>query len=79
MSFEHKEGMGTLFNNGFKQNEKQPDLKGDIMINGQLMSIAGWKKAGMKGEFISIKVSEKLAVKKSDLPPPQEDDFFQNF
>jgi len=66
MAYEHREGSGILFNNSYKENPKQPDLKGEIMIGGKLMAIAGWKKQGQKGEFISVFISEKREAKKPE-------------
>ena len=74
MPYEHREMTGTLFQNGYKQKPNQPDMKGEVMINGTLMEIAGWKKEGKNGEFLSLKISEKIKVKASDLPPVPEDD-----
>jgi len=59
MSYEHKEGSGSLFKNGYKQKESHPDYKGEVKINGVLMDIAGWVKEGKNGKFFSLKVSEK--------------------
>jgi uncharacterized protein (DUF736 family) len=54
MAYEQKEGQGALFPNDKKGNEKSPDYKGTILINGEIMDIAAWKKQGSKGEFLSI-------------------------
>ena len=71
MAYEHREGSGSLFPNTYKEKDTQPDYKGDIMLNGELMSIAGWSKPGKNGEFISVKISPKIAVKASDSPSYQ--------
>lgn len=55
MSYEHKEGFGGLFKNDKKDSEKQPDYKGSIMLNGVVYELAGWKKEGAKGTFLSLK------------------------
>ena len=53
------EGQFILSANESKSNEKQPDFTGEIMIDGVLKNIAGWKKEGKTGMFISGKYSEK--------------------
>lgn len=45
---------GALFPNGKKTNEKQPDFKGSVTINGIKYDLAGWKKQGDNGAFISL-------------------------
>ena len=59
MAYEQKEGQGVLFPNDKKGNEKAPDYKGTVLINGELTEIAAWKKQGSKGEFLSIKQKTK--------------------
>jgi len=57
MSFEHKEGSGSLFRNDRKQpGEKTPDYRGEIKLNGEIIKIAGWIREGQRGEFLSLKV-----------------------
>jgi hypothetical protein len=73
MAYEHREGSGTLFKNKFKDTDSKPDFKGEIMLNGQLMDIAAWTKQGAKGEFWSLKVSEKRAVKANDFNQKNND------
>ena len=41
MAYQMKEGQGSLFKNE-KQNDRQPDLKGSVMIKGVLYELAGW-------------------------------------
>lgn len=70
MAYEQKEGQGALFPNDKKGNEKAPDYKGTVFINGELMEIAAWKKQGTKGEFLSI-----TQKKKSNLPDVSKQPF----
>jgi hypothetical protein len=57
MSFEHKEGSGSLFRNDRKQpGEKTPDYRGEIKLNGEIIKIAGWIREGQRGKFLSLKV-----------------------
>ena len=54
--FKHKPGTGTLFWNE-KSNEKQPDIKGTIVLpDGTEYRLSGWKKAGNRGEFFSMAI-----------------------
>ena len=48
MAYEQKEGQGALFPNDKKGNEKAPDYKGTVLINGELTEIAAWKKTTEK-------------------------------
>jgi uncharacterized protein (DUF736 family) len=59
---------GVLFKNDKKGNEKAPDYKGKINVNGKELEIAGWVREGKSGKFISLKVSE----------PRQKDNVFDN-
>lgn len=70
MAYEQKEGQGIMFPNDKKGNEKAPDLKGTVFINGVLTEIALWKKQGQKGEFYSV--SQKT---KSELPDTSKQPF----
>lgn len=54
--FEHKENTGSVFVNDKKGNDKAPDLKGQLNIDGKLYNVAMWVKEGNKGKFYSIKV-----------------------
>lgn len=54
MAYEHKDGQGSMFRNE-KQNDRQPDYKGTIMINGTVYEIAGWERTSQKGtSYISL-------------------------
>lgn len=58
MAYEHKEGQGSLFCNE-KQNDRQPDYKGTIVIEGRSYEIAAWKKTARSGkEYLSLQASE---------------------
>jgi len=49
---------GLLFPNKRKEAEKQPDYTGKATINGKEWRIAGWKRTGQSGSFLSLKFSE---------------------
>ena len=39
----NKDNSGNLFKNTFKEEgSKQPDYKGNVMVNGVVMSVSGW-------------------------------------
>ena len=61
MAYEHKESFGVLFKETEKKNEKGPDYRGNIMLGGKLYELAGWKKEGAKGTFLSLKGGEPRA------------------
>ena len=57
MAYELKEGQGTLFKNE-KQNDRQPDLKGTILIGGKTYEVAAWEKTSKRGDvFLSLRAS----------------------
>jgi len=57
MAYEHKEGQGSLFKNE-KQNDRQPDYKGTILIGGTTYEIAAWERTSQRGTaFLSLQAS----------------------
>jgi hypothetical protein len=44
MAYEEIEGFGSMFENSYKEKDSQPDYKGKIMINGEIVKLSGWKK-----------------------------------
>lgn len=62
MAYEHREGQGSLFKND-KQNDRQPDFKGTILIKGVLYNISAWNRTSQNGrEYISLQAEEKSAA-----------------
>lgn len=58
MAYEHKEGQGSLFKNG-KQNDRQPDYKGTIVIAGKTYEVAAWERTSQRGtSYLSLQASE---------------------
>ena len=49
---------GVLFRNDRKEKDSQPDYTGKINVDGRELRLAAWLKAGKKGKFMSLKVSE---------------------
>jgi len=83
MSYEHKEGSGSLFKNDRKAHDAQPDYKGDAMIDGKQVWLSAWIKQGAKGKFMSLSIQPKDAAHKQGMadakqaaaPAPQADTF----
>jgi len=51
MAYDKKNGDTVLFPQTDKKNEKAPDMKGEILWNGETLEIALWTKQGSRGEF----------------------------
>lgn len=59
MAYQQREGQGSLFKND-KQNERQPDFKGSIMIKGVLYNVSAWNRTSQNGrEYISLQAEER--------------------
>lgn len=59
MAYQQKEGQGSLFKNE-KQNDRQPDFKGSIMIKGVLYNVSAWNRTSQNGrEYISLQAEER--------------------
>jgi len=48
MSYEMKEGQITLFENK-KSTDKQPDMRGEMLINGEKKEVSLWRKESANG------------------------------
>ena len=48
---------GVLFKNE-SENEKAPNYKGKINVDGKEYELAAWIREGKKGKFMSLKVQE---------------------
>lgn len=69
MAYEHKEGQGSLFKNE-KQNDRQPDYKGTIVIGGTTYEIAAWEKTSRNGmSYMSLQAA--LPRERQSLQPVQ--------
>ena len=64
MSYEHREGSGSLFKNSRKQKNTHPDYQGECLINGQLYQIGGWIKEGKTGSWVSLSIQPKREMRK---------------
>lgn len=74
MPFELKDGQGSLFRNEKKTSEKQPDYRGDLMIDGVKYSLSAWIKTGKNGKFFSIacQVPQQRSEYAKEKPKNQE-------
>ena len=61
MAYEPKDGSGSLFKNDKGGNDKRPDYRGDIMLDGKVYELAAWIKEGNKGKFMSLSGKPKEA------------------
>ena len=62
MAYEHREGSGSLFRNTKKEEgSRQPDYRGDAMVNGVVMELSAWIKEGSGGKFFSLSIKPKEA------------------
>lgn len=57
--FEQRDNSGTLFRNDRRENDKQPEYKGDGIINGVPVWISAWVKEGKTGKFFSMAFKPK--------------------
>ena len=77
MSYEYKEGSGSLFKNK-KTKDTQPDMQGECKIGGKIYRISAWTKEGKAGKWLSLSVQLPRPVsrdsKTNDDPPPFDDD-----
>ena len=56
---EHKQNSGSLFRNDYKKEDKHPDYKGKVNIDGKLYDLAAWlRKTDSGKQYMSLKFSE---------------------
>lgn len=77
MAYEHKDGQGSMFRNE-KQNDRQPDYKGTIVIGGTTYEIAGWERTSQRGSsYISLQASLPRERDGQDPTPRQQPQYRQ--
>ena len=75
---------GSLSTNKFKKQDSHPDFKGNIKVNGIKYELAGWKKQGDNGAYISLQAQlprdNQTAVKQPETQPKNDiSDFLNDF
>ena len=75
MAFELKEGHGTWHKNNKAGNEKRPDYRGELLLNGVVYELAGWIKDGKRGKWMSVAAKPKDAPKVDKPAPKPAQDF----
>jgi hypothetical protein len=58
---EKRDNSGVLFKNDKKDNERAPEYKGNIMVDGNEYWISAWIKEGKTGKFMGLAVSPRDA------------------
>ena len=78
MAYETKPGSGSLFKNGRKEKDSQPDMRGDANIGGTIYEVAAWSKTTKGGDkFLSLAIKPKEdrpANKRHEVKPSADDD-----
>lgn len=54
-----RDNSGVLFKSDRKDNDRAPDYKGSIMVNGTDYWLSAWIKEGKSGKFMGLAVSPK--------------------
>jgi uncharacterized protein (DUF736 family) len=56
---EQRNNSGVLFRNHRKnEGSKQPDYRGELMIDGAMFEISAWEREGKRGRFLSIAIQD---------------------
>lgn len=74
MAFELRPGQGTLFQNDQRGNDKAPAYRGELRLeDGTLVKLAGWKKQGAKGPFLSLSIDRPREERTQEAVRAQND------
>jgi hypothetical protein len=55
VTYQQKDGTGSLFKNDKGDNPKRPDYRGSVTIEGRQWELSAWIQEGQKGKYMSIK------------------------
>ena len=61
-----KDNSGVLFKNDKIENERSPNYKGNITVNGQDFWLSAWIKEGKGGKFMGLALSPKEQQRPSE-------------
>jgi len=68
---EKRDNSGVLFANDKKDNDKAPNYKGNMMVDGQEYWLSAWVKEGKNGKFLGLAVSPRDAQPPASKPMPK--------